>query len=343
MSLQTVLDSLPDFKSDEIIKSFVKGYSIINNLMYKHPICSISGGSDSDIMLDIIHRIDEEKKVTYVWFDTGLEYKATKEHLKYLENRYGIEIRRERAIKPIPICTREYGQPFLSKYVSDHISKLQTVDFKWEDGPLEELCKKYVNVKGSLNWWCNYNKELFKQRNPNENVGASMFDINRNAYLKEFLILHPPTFKISNKCCDWAKKKISKKIINGGNFDLSIIGVRKSEGGIRSIAYKNCYTQGENSYRPLFWFKDEDKVEYERAFNIKHSDCYCKWGFKRTGCVCCPYGRELFYELDVVKQVEPNMYKAVNNVFKESYEYTKQYRQFVKEMKDKEKGRRQLF
>ena len=95
MALQTVLDNLPQFKSDEIIKSFIKGYSIINNPMYKNPICSISGGSDSDIMLDLIHRIDEQKKVTYVWFDTGLEYKATKEHLKYLEDRYRINVQRE--------------------------------------------------------------------------------------------------------------------------------------------------------------------------------------------------------------------------------------------------------
>ena len=58
MSLTSILDTLPLFKSDEILKSFIKGYSIINNPMYKHPICSISGGSDSDIMLDLIHRID---------------------------------------------------------------------------------------------------------------------------------------------------------------------------------------------------------------------------------------------------------------------------------------------
>lgn len=86
-----------------------------------------------------------------------------------------------------------------------------------------------------------------------------------------------------------------------------------------------------------------DKQEYDRAFDIKHSDCYEKWGLKRTGCVGCPYGRNLFDELDIVQQYEPNMYKAINKVFKESYEYTKQYRQFVREMKDKEKGLRRLF
>lgn len=335
MSLQTVLNSLPDFKSDEIIKSFVKGYSIINKDMYKRPICSISGGSDSDIMLDLIYRIDEQKKVAYVWFDTGLEYKATKEHLKYLENRYGIEICRERAVKPIPVCTREYGQPFLSKQVSENINRLQNNGFDWTDMTYEDMLIEYPNCKSAAKWWCNKKSEKLGD--------ISRFDIEFNKYLKDFLIANPPTFRISKLCCEWAKKKVSHRLIKETGCDLMISGVRKAEGGVRASAYKNCYTQGESSYRPLFWFKDDDKRVYEQAFDIKHSDCYEKWGLLRTGCVGCPFGRHLFDELDVVSKFEPNMYKAVNTVFKESYEYTKQYRQFVSEMNDKERGRRKLF
>lgn len=339
MALSDVINNLPEFKGEEIIKSFVKGYSIINNPRYKNIMCSISGGADSDIMLDLIYRIDENKKVTYVWFNTGVEYQATKDHLEYLENRYNIKIRRERAIKPIPVCTREYGQPFLSKYVSDHIHRLQKVGFKWEDEPFEVLIEKYPKVKGSLNWWCNNNKLFFKNRNPNENEGSSRFDINVNLYLKEFLIAHPPNFNISSSCCDWTKKKVSKRLIKETECDLIILGVRKAEGGIRATAYKNCYSHDGDTidqYRPLFWFKKEDKEEYDRQFGIVHSDCYEKWGFSRTGCVGCPYGRHVLDELNIVKRYEPKLYKAANNIFKESYEYTKQYRQFVKEMKEKE-------
>lgn len=240
MSLQTVLDNLPDFKSDEIIKSFVKGYSIINNPMYKKPICSISGGSDSDIMLDLIYRIDEQKKVTYVWFDTGLEYKATKEHLNYLEERYGITIFRERAIKSIPVCTREYGQPFLSKQVSENINRLQNNGFDWTDMAYEDMLIEYPNCKSAVKWWCN--KKVQKLG------GSSRFNIEFNKYLKDFLIINPPTFRISKLCCDWAKKKVFHRLIKETGCDLMISGVRKAEGGVRAAAYKNCYTQGENSY-----------------------------------------------------------------------------------------------
>lgn len=82
-------------KNTIILDNIVKAWSIINNKGYKNIVCSISGGSDSDVMLDIIHKVDIDKKVRYVWFDTGLEYGATKRHLEYLEKRYGIKIERE--------------------------------------------------------------------------------------------------------------------------------------------------------------------------------------------------------------------------------------------------------
>ena len=52
---------------------------------YTKTACLISGGADSDIMLDIIYRSSKDN-VDYVFCDTGIEYSATKEHLKYLEN-----------------------------------------------------------------------------------------------------------------------------------------------------------------------------------------------------------------------------------------------------------------
>ena len=66
-------------------------------------MCSVSGGADSDVMLDMIVRCGAKSKTVFVFFDTGLEYAATKEHLKYLEGKYGIEIVRVKAYKPIPV------------------------------------------------------------------------------------------------------------------------------------------------------------------------------------------------------------------------------------------------
>lgn len=153
------------------------------------------------------------------------------------------------------------------------------------------------------------------------------------------MIENPPMFQISNKCCDFAKKKVVHNLIHDCNYDLSIVGVRKSEGGVRAQAYKNCFDDnndnGCDNYRPIFWYKDQDKTDYENAYGIIHSKCYTEYGLKRTGCVGCPYGKDFEYELEVIKQYEPKLYKAVNNIFKDSYEYTRKYRQFIKELESK--------
>ena len=328
-------------KNSTVLDNFVKAYSIINRPYYKTIFCSISGGSDSDVMMDIIYKVDVNKKVTYVWFDTGLEYEATKRHIEYLEKKYDVKIMRERAIKPIPLTCKEYGQPFLSKLVSTYIAELQNVGFQWEDEDFETLCKKYKNCMQSLSWWTN------RYMPANGDYGS--FTIGRYAYLKEFMIQNPPTFKISSECCKYAKKDVSNMLINKYNIDLMIVGVRQAEGGVRATAYENCFSEelhGSAQYRPLWWYNNEDKKDYENYCNIVHSDCYKVYGFPRTGCCCCPYGwvhNKLLYELEQTKKYEPKLYKAVNTVFKDSYEYTRQYLQFRKEMKDKEKGRKRLF
>lgn len=336
MDLIELLNQEPSVipKNATVLDNFVKAYSIINRPQYKTIFCSISGGSDSDVMMDIIYKVDVDKKVTYVWFDTGLEYEATKRHIEYLENKYNVKILRERAIKPIPITCREYGQPFLSKNVSNYLERLQKKDFDFKDHGYDYMLEHFG--RDIAEWWCNCKNN-------------DRFNIERNLLLKEFLILNPPKFRISSKCCKFAKKDVSKNIIDKYNVDLMIMGVRKAEGGIRATAYNNCFSEelhGAANYRPLWWYTDADKRDLENYCRIVHSDCYNIYGFKRTGCCCCPYGwvhNELLTELTKTKRYEPKLYKAVNTVFKDSYEYTMQYLQFRKEMKDKEKGRKRLF
>ena len=55
-------------KNITIIDSFTKAYSVINNPKYNRILVSISGGADSDIMMDLIHRVDVDKKCIYVFF-----------------------------------------------------------------------------------------------------------------------------------------------------------------------------------------------------------------------------------------------------------------------------------
>lgn len=116
-----------------------------------------------------------------------------------------------------------------------------------------------------------------------------------------------------------------------------IVGTRKAEGGARSSAYKSCFDQsnhGAAQYRPIFWFKNDDRKEYEEMFNIVHSKCYTEYGLKRTGCAGCPYGRDYQYELEVLEKYEPKLAVAIKNIFADSYAYTKKYEEY-KENRDR--------
>lgn len=342
-SLEELLKNVP--VNAVIGENLVIAWTKINSPKCKNIVCSISGGSDSDIVLDICYRCDKDNKIDYVWFDTGLEYQATKEHLKYLEQKYGIEIKKEKAIKPIPTTCKEYGQPFISKNVSEMINRLQRHNFEWEDKPYEELLDKYCKIlvedeahrngrlkKGvvklfgkyyrgcvsALAWWCNENK-------------STRFCINYNKYLKEFMIANPPNYKISSKCCKYAKKDVIHKFLAKGDYDLNVSGTRKYEGGIRGTAYKTCFDDNDSkhdNYRPLFWYMNDDKREYESAYNVIHSKCYTQYRLQRTGCAGCPFGRNFEFELNVIQNHEPKLYKAVNNIFGDSYEYTRKYKKF---------------
>ena len=290
-------------------------------------LCSVSGGSDSDIMLDLLHKLDDEKKIVYVWCDTGLEYEATKRHLKELEEKYNIEIVPLKAKVPIPLAVRKYGVPFLSKQVSEYIMRLQKHNFQWEDEPLDVLVEKYPKCRAALRWWCN------------DWGDKSKFSISRTPYLKEFMIENPPDFPISSKCCYFAKKSPVNSYLVDGEFDLACVGVRKAEGGARSFAYENCFTpatdnNGIAQYRPLFWFTKESKECYKKCHDITYSDCYEVWGLDRTGCAACPFGKNFEFELACIEKYEPKLFNAVWKIFGKSYEYTRQFREFQKKMRD---------
>ena len=128
-------------------------------------------------------------------------------------------------------------------------------------------------------------------------------------------------------------------------FDLQCLGLRGAEGGVRATNTKGCFSQYKDKtdiYRPIWWFTNKDKKEYKEFYELKFSDCYEVYGFNRTGCACCPFGSKFEEELELVGKFEPMLYKAVNNIFGASYEYTRAYRKF-KEKKKKQKEIQKLY
>ncbi|MBQ7306905.1 MAG: phosphoadenosine phosphosulfate reductase family protein [Clostridia bacterium] len=314
---------------NEIISKSVS--NIIEHFKDKKRIMiSISGGSDSDVMIDIILRaikdnknILNDKELHFVYFDIGIDNDATRRHLDYLENKYNIVIERIKPQINIPMTCELYGPPFLTKYVSDILYRLQLKGFDFKnDGnkSFDYLINKYPKSTSLFKWWC----DKYDTEKP------SKFSISATPYLKEFLIENPPNFKISGKCCECAKRKPSK--LYEKDIEIKCVGIRKAEGGIRANT-KDSYTKSNMTFRPIFWFSDKDKALYKSTYNIKNSDCYEVWGLKRTGCSGCPLNSKYNEELATIKKYEPNLYSNCIKTFGKSYEYTEKYKEFKEKMK----------
>lgn len=304
---------------------------------HRKALVSISGGADSDVMLDMCERVRGGTgcDVTYAFIDTGIEYEATKRHVEWLEARYGVTIKRCRADKTIPVSCKEHGSPFLSKYISDCVWRLQQAGFRWEDEPLEVLEARYPNTRKALRWWCD---DYSRTDEP------GYYDIGSMPFLKEFMMENPPWFPISDKCCHHAKKRVSERVVSESGCDVRILGLRRSEGGIRAKRGGGCFRVGKpDSYFPLFWMSDADRRLYEERFGIRHSACYRQWGFRRTGCVGCPFNRNAERDLDIAQAFEPGVVSVARMVFADSYEYTKQYREFRRRSKVAGTGQLELF
>lgn len=286
---------------------------------HNHIFCSVSGGGDSDMMVDMLIRCGAKDKTDFVFCDTGLEYAATIEHLDELERKYDITIKRVSAQRSIPYCVKEYGVPFWSKYTSEMIYRLQKHGFQFEDEDFDTLYAKYPKCKSALRWWCNVSEGKTTQ-----------FNIRRYPFLREFMIDNPPDFRISNLCCTWAKKKALHDLIAGGEYDMQCLGIRQSEGGIRANVYKTCFTESDDidQFRPVFWLRDSDKNEYCAWYGIEHSRCYSEYGLSRTGCFGCPFGKRFEDELESIKNYEPKLHKAAIAIFGQSYDYTRKYYEY---------------
>lgn len=287
-------------------------------------LVSISGGADSDVILDVVTKAcDDFSNVNFVFFDTGIEYSATKEHLDYLEKAYGVSIERVKPVHNVPYACTHDGVPFLSKFISTNINRLQSHGFKWEDEPYDVLIEKYPSCKSALRWWCN-------AWGP-----GSRFNISKRRYLKEFIIANPPQYSISAECCTYAKKDASADYVKEHDIDLIITGMRKSEGGVRAVAYDSCYNEadGVGNYRPIWFMTNPERDEYCKQNNIVHSVCYSTYKMNRTGCAGCPFDKFYISSLQTLKKHEPPLFTTVKNLFGKSYDYTNAYKQFAYNMK----------
>ena len=339
----------PAYADFEPAAKFTAIQSIIAKRLKQHPkaICSYSGGADSDIMIDLVEQTREIfnlPPVKYVFFNTGLEMQATKDHVKRTAEKYGVEIQEVRPKVNIVQATRKYGLPFVSKIMSAGLSEWQnkeiplTIAQEYEEAEDKiakraELKARYPKCESVINFLCCCNSA----GEPRPNI---QLVINSSKYMRDFIAENPPAFKISAKCCDYCKKQIAHKVQK--DYDMVITGERRDEGGMRSVPRKDnttlCFTEtssGQCRLRPLYYVSDKDKAWYKEHYNIRYSDAYEVYGLTRTGCCGCPISYKAVEDLEKIGKYEPNVVKAAWNIFGDSYRYRKAYNDYKEERKKK--------
>ncbi len=303
--------------------------SIIATKLYQYPnaICSYSGGSDSDIILHLIETMRREfnlAPVQYCFFNTGLEMDAIKRHVRDMEQQYGVTITEHRPEKGIVRAVREHGQPFISKIVSSGLEGIQTKNIPLsiaaeyaeasdKTAIRAELKARYPKCESTINFLCGCNSAGEPRPDIQLVIGSS-------AYLLDFIQENPIPFKVSNKCCNYCKKKVANAVQKP--FELVITGERRAEGGLRSVPRQDntalCFTEtayGKYRLRPLYYVSDADKLWYKNYYGIRYSDAYEVYGLTRTGCCGCSISAKAVEDLERIRPYEPNLVKAAWNVF----------------------------
>lgn len=342
----------PEYADFDPPHKFLAIQGIIATRLKQHPkaICSYSGGSDSDIMIDVIERARkmlELPPVQYVFFNTGLEMKATRDHVRATSEKYGVEILEKRPKVNIVQAARRYGIPFVSKIMSGGLHDWQekgiplTIADEYEQAEDKaakraELKERYPKCESVINFLCCCNSA--GEQRPNIQLV-----INSSKYMRDFIGEVPPDFKISAKCCDYCKKQLAHSVQK--DFEMIITGERRAEGGMRSVPRKDntalCFTESGNGQfrlRPLYYVTDADKAWYKEHYGIRYSDAYEVYGLTRTGCCGCPISYKAAEDLEKIRPYEPNVVKAAWNIFGKSYEYRARYNAYKQQRMQQEKS-----
>lgn len=300
-------------------------------------------------MIDLIEqtrKLFNLPPVKYAFFETGLEMKATRDHVKTTAEKYGVEITTYRPKVNIVQATRKYGVPFVSKIMSGGLGEWQKKNIplsiadeynEAEDkiAKRAELKERYPKCESLINFLCCCNGK----GEPRPNI---QLVINSSKYMLDFVKENPPDFKISADCCTYCKKNLAHEVQKG--YDMIITGERRDEGGMRSVPRKDntalCFTEtasGQFRLRPLYYVSDADKEWYKEEYGIRYSDAYEVYGLTRTGCCGCAISYKAEEDLAAIAPFEPNVVKAAYNIFGKSYEYRRKYNEYKRNRMEESK------
>ena len=272
--------------SDRIAKIIAinKQYNLLDNAYI-----SFSGGKDSTILHYLMDEALPGNQIPRVFINTGIEYKATLKFVKQMaenDNRFVIWT----VGKDIKKTLNKVGWPFKSK---EHSQKL----YEWKRGCRSNSHKRYFRQLS--NGFSPCPQVLMYQLQDD-------FDMN-----------------ISHFCCHEFKKKPIKDYMKHSKRSITLTGMMRTEGGQRTTL--NCIVTDNDGalkkFHPMAVCTTEWEDWYIKQRDIKLSELYYPpFNFTRTGCIGCPFSKDIKSELETLSLLEPSEYKRAQWLWKTVYD-----------------------
>lgn len=91
MKIEEIVDRFPANVPAAAIDTVIKGRAVLDR--YLHPVCFLMACRPADDdMVDLLTKLDPDKRIRYYVVCTMDEYNVLAEHIKYLERKYEVEI-----------------------------------------------------------------------------------------------------------------------------------------------------------------------------------------------------------------------------------------------------------
>lgn len=287
-------ESRLDFKIREAMHRIEDLYYQTNGACY----VSFSGGKDSTVLLALIKMCEDiytipKNGIKAVYCDTGIELQATRDFVDWCKDNWYSNIEIIKPKKTFKQVLDEQGKPMKSKLKAEHLSRWHkngnTTSFSYMINSVSPTTgKPYMKTK----------------------IGD-----------KDLHLLHDDfPIMASSKCCDYLKKMPFADYNKEQDIDGYFVGVRTGEGGVRELAaIKRVQTGGKLCTQvkdgkimkmPIIDWTDDDIEQFITKYNIPLSRAYTEYGMERTGCMGCPFSRDVKFNLETLYKYEPSRYKA---------------------------------
>lgn len=319
---------------------------------------TFSGGKDSQVVLEIIKRMfsGEFKKyfkdrpydfgldpencmiygnIPYFFADTGLEKPEIRRHARSFE---GVEVGRP---------SKKFNEVILSEGVAvgskRHARAIREINWDYTENNLTTRTFTLTGIMPSgkktqsklpKKFYHLIDKERVKDiiednlKLENPNPGIHLLDP------EEFGTL--PTFKISDKCCDYFKKEPFHKY-ERETGRKPITGTQAIESSQRRLSYLNTgcntFSGGKSMSRPLSIWTPRDVWDFHDKYKIRFAPCYYDSSTEykgqavhveaseREGCMFCLFGVEIEEAMKKRGEISMNRFEKLAVTHPRQHEY----------------------